>query len=185
MREQHIKNIKKEFLEPAFAVLVEKGLENTSVRDLCKALGVSAGSIYYWFKDKEDMYVTTVKSGINSIADALFEFAFKTMQEPKVFFEGFIDELDKYKKEFRLVVQFTTSPVYGKHVREKAEEFKEVYAEYIAKLSEMVHCPVEELGPIIYLLISIVTDYVVWEDREASDMQMAYLYKMLMEKIVA
>mgnify|MGYP003323447787 CR=1 FL=1 len=65
----------------------------------------------------------------------------------------------------------------------KAEAFKEIYAEYILKLSEMVHCPIDELAPVIYLLISIVTDYVVWEDREATDMQMSHLYKLFVRMI--
>ena len=182
MRKQVVKDVEKEFLEPSFKYLVKNGLENTSVRDLCKAMGVSSGSVYYWFEGKDDIYISTVKYGISKVADKLFKVAFERMQEPKLFFDTFLDEVEKYKMEFRLIFQVTTSPVYGTQMRKKAEDFKFVYEKYIDKLSEMIGLKSEDLTPIIYMLISVLVDYVVWEDYEVSKMQLEYLYQDMVAK---
>lgn len=183
MREQVVKDVEKEFLKPSFEYLVENGLENTSVRDLCKAMDISYGSIYYWFEGKDDIYISVVKYGIGKVAEKLFSFAFETMHNPKLFFDTFLDEIDKYKLELRLVFQVTTSPVYGERMREKAEGFKDVYENYIQKLSVIADCDPEFLAPIIYLLISVLVDYVVWDDRDASEMQIKSLYNYMNTRI--
>ena len=64
-------------------------------------------------------------------------------------------------------------------MRKKTEEFKDVYQKYINELSAMTGISAEDMAPIIYLLISILVDYVVWQDREVSDMQMKFLYKVM------
>lgn len=179
MRNQVIKNIEKEFMEPSFQYLVENGLENTSVRDLCKAMGISYGSLYYWFDGKTDIYISVVKYGISKVTDKLFQIAFERMHDPELFFSTFLDDVKKYSPQLRLVFQFATSPEYGNVIREKAEEFKIIYEKYIIQLAEINGCSPQEMAPIIYMLISIVVDYVVWDDMEASSMQMKFLYNIM------
>lgn len=179
MREQAVKDVKKEFLEPSFKYLVKNGLENTSVRDLCREMNISYGSIYYWFEGKDDIYISVVKYGIGKVAQKLFEMAFDKMHNPKLFFDSFLEEVDKYKMELRLVFQVTTSPVYGMRMREKAEDFKSIYEKYILRLANILGCTAEKLEPIIYMLISVLVDYVVWEDYEVSKMQLDFLYEIV------
>ncbi len=183
MREQVVKDVEKEFLEPSFRYLVKNGLENTSVRDLCKAMDISYGSLYYWFDGKEDFYISVVKYGVSKVAGKLFAVAFERMKEPKLFFDTFLDEVEKYKLELRLVFQFATSPDYGNAIRHKAEDFKTNYEKYIAELSEMLGISAEKTAPIIYMLISILVDYVVWEDTEVSQMQLRFLYDVMTSQI--
>ncbi|MBE7034041.1 MAG: TetR/AcrR family transcriptional regulator [Ruminococcaceae bacterium] len=179
MRGQSFKNVEKEFLEPSFQYLVKNGLENTSVRDLCKAMGISYGSLYYWFDGKDDIYISVVKYGIGKVADNLFRFAFETIDNPKVFFDSFLDEVKKYKMELRLVFQFATSPDYGDIIREKAEDFIKVYEMYIVELGKIIGSTPEKVAPIIYMLISVLVDFVVWEDIRASELQMKFLHEAM------
>ena len=179
MRGQSFKNVEKEFLEPSFQYLVKNGLENTSVRDLCKAMGISYGSLYYWFDGKDDIYISVVKYGIGKVADNLFRFAFETIDNPKVFFDSFLDEVKKYKMELRLVFQFATSPDYGDIVRKKAEDFIKVYDMYITELAKIIGSTPEKVAPIIYMLISVLVDFVIWEDINASKIQMKFLHDVM------
>lgn len=179
MREQVVKDIEKTFLEPSFRYLVENGLENTSVRDLCKEMKVSYGSLYYWFEGKEDIYISVINYGLSKIVIELFQVVFERIVDLDLFFSTFIDEVDKYKKELRLIIQFATSHEYGELVREKTKEFNLVYERYIVNLARILNLSGAEVAPIIYMLISILADYVVWEDRQATDMQMNFLYNTL------
>ena len=179
MRNQVIKDVEKEFLEPSFKYLVKNGLENTSVRDLCKAMDISYGSLYYWFEGKDDIYISVVKYGIGKVADELFKVAFERLKTPEIFFDTLLEEVQKYKLELRLVFQFATSPEYGDETRKKAEDFIKIYEKYIVELAEIIGSTPQKVAPIIYMLISILVDYVIWEDTDASKMQMKFLYEVM------
>ena len=177
MREQVVKDIEKEFLEPSFKYLVKNGLENTSIRDLCKEMDISYGSLYYWFEGKDDVYISVVQYGIEKVVGALFEIVFVRMRTPKLFFETFLDEVDVYKHELRLIFQFAASPEYGNSIRKKSMDFKPGYSRNIEELVQITGCPVEKVTCVIYMLMSIISDYIIWEDREVSEMQMKFLYE--------
>jgi len=171
------RDVKSEFIRSSFEYLVKCGLENTSVRDLCRETKISSGSMYYWFSGKDDIYISAAKYGISYVVESLFEYVFKTMDNLDVFFGNFLEEVDKYKNELRLVFQITASPVYGPRMREKAEDFKVVYGEYIKEMSKKLGASPEKIAPIIYMLISVVVDYITWEDTEVTVMQLEYLHK--------
>ena len=176
MRIQAVKDVEKTFLEPSFRYFVENGLENTSVRDLCKAMNISYGSLYYWFDGKDDFYISVMEYGIEKVATKLFEVAFETLGTPELFFDMFLDEADKYLPELRAIYQVTASPEYGKIMRRRSMPFKETYAKYINELSKILGIGVDTVTPVIYLLISVLSDYVVWEDRESSQLQLQFLH---------
>jgi AcrR family transcriptional regulator len=183
-KENTFKDFEKEFFDPSFKYLVENGFENTSVRDLCRAMNLSPGSVYYWFEDKEDIYINTVRYGTGKVASKLFEFAVEKMQDPKLFFDTFLQEVDKYKKEFRFIFQVTASPLYGNRIRSNSEGFKFEYEKYISRLAQTLKCSKKDITPIIYMLISILVDYVLWEDYEVSKMQTEFLYGIVKQKFI-
>ena len=176
MRSQVVKDVEKTFLEPSFRYFVENGLENTSIRDLCKAMDISYGSLYYWFEGKDDFYISVMEYGIEKVATKLFDVAFETLSTPEVFFNKFLDEADKYLLELRAIYQVTASPEYGKIMRRRSMPFKQTYAKYIEALSKILKIDIDTVTPVIYLLISVLSDYIVWEDRESSQLQLKFLH---------
>lgn len=179
MREQVVRNIEEDFLLTSFNYLVEHGLENTSVRDLCKSIGISSGSLYYWFEGKDDVYINAAKYGLSKVAEELFKFAFDEMTDLKNFFDKALLQIGKYKAELRLIYQVATSPIYGDRMRREAENLMQVYEEYIEKLSKMLKIKSETLAPIVFMFISIILDYVIWEDYTVAKMQIDFIYKQI------
>lgn len=175
MPNRSIKDKEKDFLEPAFQYFVENGLENTSVRNLCKYMKISLGSLYYWFDDKEDIYISIVRYGIDKVTGELFEEAFEKTQSPATFFDAFWENVKKHREELKLIFQFLTGPEYGKKGRAQAENFKSTYEKYVVQLADATGFTEEEARPIVYMLISMVVDYSVWDDMEASQMQLQFL----------
>lgn len=57
-KKQHILNV-------ALGLFAGKGFENTSIQEICKAAGVSVGSMYFYFTGKDDIY-EAVYSHINT-----------------------------------------------------------------------------------------------------------------------
>lgn len=52
---------KQNILEATAKVIAEKGLDKTSVDDIIKEAGVSKGSIYFHFKNKDDLLIAGIK----------------------------------------------------------------------------------------------------------------------------
>jgi AcrR family transcriptional regulator len=48
-------------LNAAGPIFAEKGFQNATVRDICGAAGVNLASVNYYFRDKERLYIETVK----------------------------------------------------------------------------------------------------------------------------
>ena len=59
MKEQKTRKL---ILQTASAVFFEKGYEDTTVRDILEASGVSTGSFYHFFPSKEELFEAVVSS---------------------------------------------------------------------------------------------------------------------------
>ncbi len=182
MRERTEKSID-EILELSFNYLTEHGLENTSIRDLAKETDMSLGSIYYWFEDKEDFVVNSVKYGLMKSSARIFREAFNEINKFDTFIAKILDIVKEEQRSLRLVYQTATSPTYGDRIRKSAEPLNKTYAEYISFLSKSINAPYEEIKPIVYLFVATVLDYVVWDDYDFSKGQLEYVYGILMSKI--
>jgi len=61
-------NNKDKITEVTFLLSLEKGFDNVSMKEIQEASGLSAGSIYYYFKDKNDILISLLnKYFVNNI----------------------------------------------------------------------------------------------------------------------
>ena len=73
------------------------------------------------------------------------------------------------------------SPVYGAKIRAKSKDLNYIYDRYTRELAEILKCEESMLRPLVYLFISAVLDYVIWDEREKSQMQLEFIYSVLPE----
>ena len=174
-----MKKTTEQFIKEVFNYVTKNGLENTSIRDICKDTGMSTGSLYYRFKSKEGMIISIGTYGLNKVADELFSYALSTISELKVFFDSFLGIVKTKQPELRAVYQIATSPVYGESMRKMAETLNVRYEKYINKLSDALEISPKELTPVVFMIISTMLDYVVWDDYKIAQLQMNMLYDLL------
>lgn len=167
------------FLEKVFPVLVEQGLENITIRELCKETRIVQGTLYYWFKDKTSIVCEAAQYGLKMVTDEIFDYVFASLSDLRGFFSNCLDEVSKYKKELRFVYQLAASPVYGEKIRATGKEFNLIYDKYTRRLSALLNCKEQTLKPLVYLFISAVLDYVIWDEKEKSQMQLELIYSVL------
>lgn len=55
------KETKERLIESAFAEFTEKGYTKASLRKICADAGVTTGALYFFFKDKEDLFAAIVE----------------------------------------------------------------------------------------------------------------------------
>ena len=62
---------KNTLLAAAAALFREKGYDRTTVRDLAKAVGLQSGSLFYHFRNKEEILTEVMRDGILAVTEAV------------------------------------------------------------------------------------------------------------------
>ena len=172
-----------DILERIFTYFAGHGLENVTIRELSKGTGLVQGTLYYWFGDKTNIICEAAEYGLKKVTDEIFKYVFANMNDLRSFFSNCLDEINLYKKELRFIYQMAASPVYGKKVREKGRDFNAIYDHYAQKLALVLQCDVNALRPLVYLFISAVLDYVIWGEKEKSQIQLECIYSVLIKTL--
>ena len=167
---------KKAIIATTWDYLLKTGLGNASVGELCKETKLAQSSLYYWFENKDDIWISAGKYGLSKVVDALLAFTLNHTSDIRKYFDTLLDEVEKYKYEIRLALQITTSPVFGARMREKSKDFRLWYESYALELVSIFGCTYLQAETFIYSIIAYIIDYAIWDDREKTQMLLENLY---------
>jgi len=95
-------------LSHALILYAEKGFAGTSMRDIAQAASINLSLIYYYFKNKEDLFFSVLEEGFLGLNQALQEELDKssdTVQAICNFIRGFISYTFYNKYHFRIIQQ--------------------------------------------------------------------------------
>lgn len=174
--EKNIKSINS-VLDDCFRSLAETGLEKASVRSFYKATNLSSSSLYYRFESKDEIIIEATYNRLYSITNDLFFCAAENIGSFESLAQKFLASADEYKKDIRVIYQVLSSPVYGKELKRRTETLKPFYRRIAALISEELGCQSDELFPFVTLFISVIREYILWEDRETTERNLRYLYE--------
>lgn len=167
---------KKTIIATTWEYLLRTGLTNASIGDLCKEARLAQSSLYYWFENKDDIWISAGKYGLSKVVDALFRFTLQYTNNIRKYFDMLLDEVEKYKYELRLAIQITTSPVFGERMRDKSKGFRILYEKYAEEVMGIFNCTHQQAEVFIYSIIAFVIDYAIWDDEEKTQMLIDNLY---------
>ncbi len=167
---------KKAIIATTWEYLLKTGLADASVGDLCKEAKLAQSSLYYWFENKDDIWISAGKYGLSKVVDALFLFTINHTNDVRKYFDTLLDEVEKYKHELRLAIQITTSPSFGERMRDKSKDFRLLYEKYAKKIIDIFRCTYYQAEVFIYSIIAAVIDYAIWDDGEKTQMLLENLY---------
>lgn len=183
INEQMVTERKKQLMDATWRYLLKKGIGHASIGELCTSMKVSQSSLYYFFKNRDDLYINSGKYGLTKVVDELFKFTLNHTENIQSFFNELLNETEKYKHDLRLGVQLATSPVYGDFMREKADEFHFIYDRYAERLQGIFKCTRVQAETFIYSVIAYVIDYAIWDDREKTQMLLDNLHERIISKL--
>jgi AcrR family transcriptional regulator len=63
---------KQQIIEAGARLIVQKGIEKTSLADIAEEAGISKGSLYYYYASKNELIFDITDAHINQISDNLF-----------------------------------------------------------------------------------------------------------------
>ncbi|WP_289151933.1 TetR/AcrR family transcriptional regulator [uncultured Salipiger sp.] len=64
---------RRQILDGAWRVFVDQGFDAASMNSICKAAGVSKGTLYVYFENKEDLFVALVEDKRKAFFQGIFE----------------------------------------------------------------------------------------------------------------
>ncbi len=176
---------KQQILEGTFAYLVECGLESFRIKDLVNRIQITEGTIYYWYKNRDELVCDAAEYGLKKMSDDIFSYFFKNITRMDDFFDDCLKSIDYAKKELRFIYQMAASPIYGDSLRNSTNHFVRAYDEYAGKLAELSGGDIEEIQPIVYLFAACVVDYAVWQNSTETQIQLNYIRKLLKRALSA
>lgn len=172
---------KQEIIKTTWEYLLEHGLSQSSVGELCRETKLSQSSLYHWFANKDDIWISAGKYGLSKVVDALFAYTLRHTEDVKGYFKTILDEAEKYKMELRLALQITTSSHFGERMREKSKDFRVFYESYAEELMKIFPCNYLQAEVFIYSIIAYVIDFAIWDDRIKTQMLLDNLYDRVID----
>ncbi len=168
-------NIKLELINKLYNNFVENGLDQTSMRDLCKGTGVSLGSLYYWFDNKEDLVIETALFGFENIIEQFFKNDFDSFCDIKQVLYFACEKLYELKKPLRFIYQVALSPVYSKRMIEESSEIVLRLDNFVKGIIEKHSISYEKFIPIVMCFLSAIVRDVVWNEKKVLETQLEFL----------
>lgn len=152
-RKQLLEEFAKENIHKAVLKLIgEEGVQDLTVSKVAKRAGIAKGTVYLYFKNKEDLICSTIENSLQPLFSHLIEILEsdvrpdKKLHEYATFSIGFFDQ---YRSTFRALL-------YNQHqVHVRKEHYTDdKYQEILHRLSEVIRDGVEqgifrEIDPII------------------------------------
>lgn len=128
---------KRRILDSAFYFFGEKGFEGTSVKSIAESAGVAPGSIYTYFKDKEELFCSTVDDGWNKFAESMQ----KNLKETGDAKNGFLWFIDLGFGLLKKVYPLLRGMYFDANRRQLFQKTIEKIVEYIDGLLSNVSTP--------------------------------------------
>lgn len=102
------KETRNKLLQSAREEFMEKGYMKASLRNICKKAGVTTGALYFFFKDKEDLFESLAKETINGIYQIMrthFQDENEMMGEGMLFAPAIEEENNHFEDARRIIHQ--------------------------------------------------------------------------------
>ncbi|MBN1877352.1 MAG: TetR/AcrR family transcriptional regulator [Anaerolineae bacterium] len=85
-------------------LIIEKGVENTSLADIANAVGISKGTLYYYYASKSDLIFDVTEQHFTQITEGLFAWVdtVKDRSDPREIFKVVLETILEAKTRARL-----------------------------------------------------------------------------------
>lgn len=130
---------KKSILDAARKEFYEKGYERASLNEIVKKADISKGSLYYYFEDKLDLYITIVEQVIQDILKPLGDLKSEAFAED--FWEnitGFICQSIQFSTEHPETVMLIRELMYMSTTSNPPESIKAFFEKTKAVTAEII-----------------------------------------------
>jgi len=133
---------KEKLMDTAVDLFAAKGFAGTSIRDIAKAMNVSASSIYHFFGNKEGLWIAILRYSAAELPITLREIAqldMDPLDRLRLLLKTHLEYSEKHRRESKILLidQDTLSPE-GKRINRKLQaEVMEIYIEQLRVMQDL------------------------------------------------
>ena len=136
---------KLQIIEAGTRLVVQKGIDKTSLSDIADEAGISKGSLYYYYASKNELIFDITEAHINQISDNLFTIIEESQGRAsweellKLLFERILEADTRGRLHLYLVQQaLNDNDDLKERFRKKYQEWKSMITEGFAKLEPKI-----------------------------------------------
>jgi AcrR family transcriptional regulator len=164
---------KTELLERCFDKLCEHGLENTSLKMLGEACGITNATMLYYFGSKDNIIIKATAYCMAKVEDDFMKRAPKDFAD----IERFLNEMPYvtaklHGSKYRFMYQVYASPKYREFGKDFFKGVNVRYRKYAEQLSGKLRMPVEFIQGMTYIFVRACVHYALFEDEEYLKLQL-------------
>ena len=161
------------FLETCFEVFCKNGLENTSLKMLAEACGVTNGNLLYYFGSKDNIVIESTAHCMAKVEDDFMARAPRSFED----IERFLRKMpyitaQLHGEKYRFMYQVYASPRYREHGIEFFQGVNVRYHQYAQLLSDKLGMPVDFVQGMIYIFVRACVHYAMFEDEAYLQLQL-------------
>lgn len=137
--EEYLEQRRREVLAAARACFARKGFHATSMREVLREAGVSAGTVYRYFPKKEDLVIAIAQENLSVVADTIESMMHRTPLPPldQVIGEVFAvlqdhdDKLDIARLALQVWAEAARSPELAVRVRAQLSSIGDAFTQLV------------------------------------------------------
>lgn len=175
---------KKEIINDCLELLVAKGLISTSTRDLSKAMKLQSGGMYYYFPSKDDLILACVEEATFRMENSLILPAMEEILYPRIMMKRLQARALNMAPTMKFFVSVCTDKRYEESVKPVLARLGERYTKYSIRFAEILKCDPKDISPYVYLMITSVSNYMVFEEKSFVAPQLRAV-QIKLERIIA
>lgn len=168
-------NKKKDIVGLCLETFVSKGLFETSTRELSSALQLQNAGLYYYFKSKDEAVIACVEEAISILELSLILPSILALSRSDCSIESIIATADQMSPLTRFVVQAVSSPTYRELLKPVVNSMTNRFHSYSKRFEKDIGCVFDEIEPLIFIFITAIINYTVFEDETYIKPQLEYI----------
>lgn len=169
-----------ELLKICFDTFCESGLENTGMKKLADACGITNGALIYYFGSKDNLVIESTAYCMAKVEDDFMANAPTSFED----IERFLREMPyltakMHGAKYRFMYQVYASPKYREYGKEFFKGVNVRYHEYAVQLSKKLGMPADFIQGMTYIFVRACVHYALFEDEEYLKLQLGAIRTLL------
>lgn len=154
---------------------IEKGLYETTSRDLTDALNMRPSALYYHFKSKDDAVLECAEEAAIRLEEALILPALNRMEHSEKAAGQPGEDSEELRAMIRFVAQVCTANKYREQMQPVLARMRQREAAYCEKFAKKLGCTPEELAPWFFAVTAATQSYMIFGEEAYSVRPQAFM----------
>ncbi len=170
---------KQEVVNVCLETFMKKGLANTPTKDLCAALNLNTGGVFYYFKTKDEIIIACAEEAALRIERDLISVALEDISDPEKMMGDLRDRANDMRPLMKFFVSVCACSKYEDAIQPALDRLTRRYNQYAQQFAEALHCQPDEVAPYVYIGINTMLSYMLFGQRSFTAPQIEPIRKAL------